>query len=83
MKNLKVDIGIDELGQNSYAILIADESNSAVAYVYGKTPEQAQERAMLLINAYNNSVGLNPDCKHNRTSSWGDLVLVLIVNTAG
>jgi hypothetical protein len=45
MKNLKVDIGLDELDDDSYSIALMDESGIVIATVYGKTPEEAIKRA--------------------------------------
>lgn len=50
---LKEDIGIDEIADDQYQIIIMDATGVTIGVVYGKTHEQAEERAKFICESVN------------------------------
>ena len=51
---LKVDIGLDEVNDQTYQIAVYDnKTGEVICHVYGKTAEQCEQRANDLVYSYN------------------------------
>lgn len=51
---LKVDLGIDELDENLFRIIVfISETEKTFCHVFGETAEECEERANDLVYAYN------------------------------
>lgn len=57
---LKADIGLDEVNEGLFRIAVLDHTTHEIfCHVFGKTPEECEERAEELLYAYNTSIFIN------------------------